>query len=70
MASYLEHLGPSQERRWADLGNPQLDDETKAMLVEGANASADGRDLGTLAAGRDAALISMLRARRDVEGER
>jgi carnitine 3-dehydrogenase len=70
LASYLEHLGPSQERRWADLGNPQLDDETKAMLVEGANASADGRDLGTLAAGRDAALISMLRARRDVEGER
>ncbi len=65
LASYLEHLGPSQERRWADLGRPQLDDATKAMLIEGVEAEADGRDLATLAAERDAALISALRSRRD-----
>jgi carnitine 3-dehydrogenase len=65
LESYLEHLGPSQERRWADLGSPKLDDATKAMLIDGVEAEAEGRDVATLAAERDAALISMLRSRRE-----
>jgi carnitine 3-dehydrogenase len=69
LASYLQHLGPSQERRWSDLGSPQLDDATKAALIEGVNVEADGRDLATLAAGRDEALIRQLRSRREVETE-
>ena len=30
---YLSHLGPSQERRWQDLGNPALDRATQDKLI-------------------------------------
>lgn len=58
---YLSHLGPSQERRWQDLGQPRLDAATCAKLVEGIAAEAGGRDIATLAAERDAGLIAVQR---------
>jgi 3-hydroxyacyl-CoA dehydrogenase len=58
MAQYLSHLGPSQERRWQDLGAPRLDASTRARLVEGIAAEAAGRDIATLEAERDAGLIA------------
>lgn len=58
IAHYLAHLGPSQERRWQDLGNPRLDAATQARLVAGIEAEAAGRDIATLEATRDAALIA------------
>lgn len=64
LTGYLDHLGPSQERRWADLGSPTLDDETKELLVRGVDEAAAGRDVAALTAERDAALIQILRARR------
>lgn len=60
---YLRHLGPSQERRWATLGNPRLTPDVCARLVEGVQAEADGRSIPDLEAQRDAALIRVLAAR-------
>lgn len=63
MAAYLDHLGPSQVRRWASLGTPNLTPEVCAALVEGVEAQAAGRDIATLERTRDAALIAALKAR-------
>ena len=68
IADYLEHLGPSQERRWATLGEPRLDAGTRQLLIAGVAEEAAGRSTGELAAARDAALIRLVRARRKAEG--
>lgn len=65
IAHYLSHLGPSQERRWQDLGQPRLDAATCAKLVDGIAAEAGGRDIATLEALRDAGLIAVQRALRE-----
>lgn len=65
MAGYLAHLGPSQERRWAALGDPALTPEVRAALIQGVEQAAAGRDIATLEACRDRALISRLKARKD-----
>lgn len=65
MAAYLEHLGPSQERRWASLGTPKLDAATRRLLVEGVAEAAAGRDVAALETERDRALLALLRALRD-----
>jgi 3-hydroxyacyl-CoA dehydrogenase len=66
--AYLEHLGPSQERRWQSLGHPRLTPEVRAAIVEGVRREAGGRDIATLEAERDEALIAALQARRTREG--
>lgn len=58
IAHYLAHLGPSQERRWQDLGQPRLDPATIEKLIAGIEAEADGRSIATLEALRDKALIA------------
>ncbi len=58
---YLEHLGPSQERRWASLGVPVLDEATKRALVDGVHEEAAGRSIDELERARDAALVALLR---------
>jgi 3-hydroxyacyl-CoA dehydrogenase len=64
MADYLEHLGASQERRWATLGAPRLDAATRRLLVDGVAEEAAGRSVAELEAERDRALVALLRARR------
>jgi carnitine 3-dehydrogenase len=61
---YLDHLGPSQERRWATLGEPKLTEEVCARLVAGVDAEAAGRSIAELETERDAALRRVLAARR------
>ncbi|MCZ0963595.1 3-hydroxyacyl-CoA dehydrogenase NAD-binding domain-containing protein [Paracoccus benzoatiresistens] len=61
---YLAHLGPSQERRWRDLGQPRLDAATCDKLVAGIAAEAGDRDIAALEAERDAGLIAVQRALR------
>jgi len=61
-ARYLEHLGPTQEARWADLGTPCLDGPTRQQLVEGVEAEAAGRAISTLCEERDQALLAILDA--------
>jgi carnitine 3-dehydrogenase len=67
MADYLAHLGPSQERRWASLGTPRLDEPTRRLLVDGVEAEARGRSVAELEAERDRALVALLRALRQVD---
>ncbi len=62
---YLEHLGPAQEARWAELGAPRLDARTIAALVSGMDDALKGSTADTLAARRDAALVALLRAKAD-----
>ncbi|MEZ5866348.1 MAG: hypothetical protein R3D25_20560 [Geminicoccaceae bacterium] len=67
IADYLEHLGLSQERRWATLGQPRLDTDMRGRLVAGVAEEAHGRSVAALEAERDAALVEFVRARRKVE---
>ncbi len=62
IAHYLQHLGPSQERRWAELGDPKLTAKLREKIVAGVLAEAAGRDLPTLEVERDRALIALLEA--------
>lgn len=65
MEAYLEHLGPSQERRWTTLGSPRLTPEVCALLVEGIREEAAGRSISSLEALRDKALMRALAARKE-----
>ena len=58
-AAYLDHLGPTQEARWASLGAPELTEEVKAKLVSGVEAELGAGDGPGLAARRDAALVAL-----------
>ncbi|MGY2047621.1 3-hydroxyacyl-CoA dehydrogenase NAD-binding domain-containing protein [Methylobacterium sp. JK268] len=69
IAHYLEHLGPSQERRWASLGTPTLTPEVRAAIVAGIGEEAGGLSVAALEARRDRALIEILRARVTVAPE-
>jgi 3-hydroxyacyl-CoA dehydrogenase len=64
ISGYLAHLGPSQERRWASLGNPALDEDVKRAIVEGVAEEAAGRSIAELEARRDEGLLALLKARR------
>jgi carnitine 3-dehydrogenase len=66
MAHYLEHLGASQERRWATLGTPSLTPEVRAMLIEGVAAEAAGRSIPELEAARDEAIIRVIAGRGEI----
>ena len=70
MAGYLEHLGPSQQKRWDSLGSPTLDADTRARLVEGVNTEAAGRSITQLEAERDAALIELAQMRQRLAGQK
>lgn len=60
---YLDHLGPSQERRWASLGKVQLTADVKKMLIDGIERAANGRSVADLEAERDRFLIDLLKLR-------
>lgn len=58
---YLDILGPSQERRWAALGAPELTDAVKQKIIDGVDAEAHGRSIGELAEARDTTLLKLLK---------
>lgn len=60
---YLDHLGPSQEKRWASLGRAHLTAEVKALLIQGIESEAAGRSIAELEAERDRFLIDLLKLR-------
>lgn len=61
MAGYVDALGPATEAMWADLGTPDLNDDTAAALIAGMQTT-DARDPAMLAAARDRALPQVVRA--------
>jgi 3-hydroxyacyl-CoA dehydrogenase len=66
---YLSHLGPSQVRRWASLGNPTLSPEVQKQIVEGVAEEAGDRSIQELEERRDRALLEILKSRTEVAGE-
>ncbi len=66
---YLSHLGPSQVRRWASLGNPTLSPEVQKQIVEGVAEEAGDRSIQDLEERRDRALLEILKSRTEVAGE-
>jgi hypothetical protein len=62
--AYLDHLGPSQERRWKDLGTPTLTAALRRRIAQGVLAEANGRTVEQLELQRDRGLIGVLLARR------
>lgn len=57
---YLDHLGPTQEARWKELGTPVLTEELKDRLVAGVEEELAAQDCASLAARRDAALVALM----------
>jgi len=62
IANYLDTFGPSQERRWEALGDPELTDEVKQKIIAGVEEEAAGRTIDELAAARDETLLNLLKA--------
>ena len=62
IAGYLDHLGASQEKRWASLGTPRLTPELKEQLVAGVHAEAGEHSVAELEAERDRRIAAVLRA--------
>jgi 3-hydroxyacyl-CoA dehydrogenase len=68
---YLEHLGPTQQARWSDLGTPRLDERACELLVAGVHDEARGRSIDEIEQERDRGLLAIRDAlRRGLDGER
>ena len=61
---YLDHLGPTQEARWRNLGQPVMSEELKDRLVAGVETELASQDRATLVARRDAALVELAAIKR------
>ncbi len=64
---YLEHLGPTHENRWQDLGNPKLTAEVVQTLVEGVEQEAGNRSIQELTEYRDALLVELLNLQKKID---
>lgn len=56
---YLDHLGPSQEARWASLGRPTLSAAVRETIASEVEAMVDGASIADLEAQRDARLVAL-----------
>lgn len=65
-AHFLEHFGPGIEDWWADMSTPKLTTELRQQLSDGVSDEAAGRDPLALAAERDAGLIAIQRALKNI----
>jgi carnitine 3-dehydrogenase len=57
----LEHLGPSLEAWWRDLGDVSLNDSLNGLIVSGLDSELAGVDLGDIVARRDQQLSGLLK---------
>lgn len=62
MHHFMEHLSGPVATWWADLGQPVLTPQLKALLVEGVADEAAGRSVAELERERDQGLLSLLAA--------
>lgn len=60
LGAFLEKFAPSIEAWWKDLGQPVLDGQTRAALVEGVTEEAKGRTMEDWARRRDRLLVERL----------
>lgn len=61
---YLDHLGPTQQARWAELGTPELTPEVRDALVAGVAQELTQQDTDTLVDRRDEALVQLMELKR------
>lgn len=61
---YLDHLGPTQEARWQDLGTPSLTPELINRLVSQLEDKIAGLSTEELETARDEALVALLKLKR------
>ena len=62
IAHYFDILSDSQTRRWAALGSPRFDDETKAKIIRGIAEETGNAPMEELGRRRDATLFRVLKA--------
>ncbi len=62
LQAFCDHFADTFNGWWADLGDPTLDADTAALLVEGLNDATGGRSVDDLSAERDAKILALLKA--------
>ncbi len=70
MRAFCDHLGPAMKTWWDDLGAPVLTPEVVEALATGVEEEAGGRGIEALGAERDAKIVAMLAAFKDVNNNR
>jgi carnitine 3-dehydrogenase len=65
---YLQHLGPSQVRRWSSLGQSDLTPELCDLISEGVERETSSMNVAELEALRDKSLAAVLKSRRTIPG--
>lgn len=66
MAYCLEQFGPALKFPWTRLVAPELTDAMRDMLIASCDGMAGGRDFSTLSAERDAGLVAIAKAWRQI----
>jgi carnitine 3-dehydrogenase len=69
MKHFLDHLAAPVGTWWADLGQPELTPEVRALLVKGVTEEAAGRSMTELEADRDQMLLKLLTMRKNNAGD-
>lgn len=69
MAHMLDHFGPSLLSPWTRLQAPELTSQLRDAVVAGCEDEADGHDIPSLIAERDAAIIAIQQAVAAVRGQ-
>lgn len=69
LAHFMDHLLPALQTWWDTLGTPEVTPELQSRLAAGIHAATGGAPIAELAARRDAALVRLLAAKREVNGD-
>lgn len=67
LAAFCAHFKDTFNGWWADMGQVWLDEATIAQMVEGARAAAHGQSHAEMSARRDAMIVALQKALRDLE---
>lgn len=62
---YLAHLGPTQEARWRELGDPSLTPEVQKQIIDGVLAMVQEMEMAEWVQRRDQGLVALLNLRKD-----
>ena len=69
IAHYMRHLGPTQEARWRELGEPRLTDELVAQIIEDVQESVAGLSVAQLTRIRDTGLVELHRLKESLPAQ-
>ncbi|RBP12011.1 3-hydroxyacyl-CoA dehydrogenase [Roseiarcus fermentans] len=70
MAAFMQQFAPVQQKLWAELGSPALDETLQAEVIEAMRREAGGRAMADLVHRRDESLVALLKSRSDAAAER